>query len=181
MAIQSPTTSLLVDQPALLEMVTSIYYVSWSQSQAMFNSSLPHELQHTRFLCPSSSPKVCPSSCLLHWWCHPTISSSVTLFSFCPQSFLAPGSFPKGQLFTSSGQNTEASASASVLPVSIQDWFPLRWTGWISLLSKGLSSLLQHHSSKASVLQHSAFITVQISHSYMNTGKIIALIIQTII
>ena len=99
----------------------------------------PHELQHTRFLCPSSSPKVCPSSCLLHWWCHPTISSSVTLFSFCPQSFLAPGSFPKGQLFTSSGQNTEASASASVLPVSIQDWFPLELISLISLLSRGSS------------------------------------------
>ena len=80
---------------------------------------------------------VCPSSCPLHWWCHPAISSSDALFSFCPQSFPVSGTFPMSQLFESGGQNT--GASASVLPTSIQGWFPLRFTGLISLLPKGLS------------------------------------------
>ena len=79
------------------------------------------------------------------------------------------------QLFASGGQSIGVSASASVLPMNIQDQFPLGWTGWIALLSKGLSSLLQHHSSKASVLQHSVFFIVQLSHPYMTTGKTIAL------
>ena len=79
------------------------------------------------------------------------------------------------QLFASGGQNIGASASASVLPTNIQDWFPLGLTGWISLQSKGLSSLLQHHSSKASVLWHSAFLIGQLSHPYVTTGKTIAL------
>ena len=79
------------------------------------------------------------------------------------------------QLFTSGGQSIGASASASVLPMNIQDWFPLGWTGWISLQSKGLKSLLQHHCSKASILQHSAFFTAQLSQPYMTTGKTIVL------
>ena len=87
------------------------------------------------------SPGVCPSSCPLHWWCHPIISSSDALFSFCPQSFLSSGSFPMSWLFTSGGQNTEASDSASVFPMSIQGWFPIRLTGLISLQSKGLSGV----------------------------------------
>ena len=81
-----------------------------------------------------SSPKPCP----LNWWWHPTISSSAVPFSSCPQSFSASGSFQMSQLFTSAGQNIGVSASASVLPMNIQDWFPLGWTGWISLQSKGL-------------------------------------------
>ena len=92
-----------------------------------------------RFLCPPLSPGVCSNSCPLSWWCHPVISSSVTLFSSCPQSFPASGSFPMSQLFASGGQNTEA--SASVLPMNIQDWFPLELTGLISLQSEGLSSM----------------------------------------
>ena len=99
----------------------------------MFNSSL----QHTRLLCPSSSPGICSSSGPMNQWYQPTISPSVTLFSFCLQSFLASGSFPMSQLFTSGGQSTGASASASVLPKSIQGWFTLRLTGLIALLSKG--------------------------------------------
>ena len=92
------------------------------------------------------------------------------------QSFPASGSFPVYQFFPSGGQSTEVSASASVLPVNIQDWFPLGWTGWISLKSKGLpKSLLQHHSSKALILQHSAFFIAQLSHPYTTTGKTIAL------
>ena len=103
------------------------------QSQVMSDSLWPHGLQHTRLPCPSPSPRVCPSSCSLSQWCHPTISSSATLFSFCLQSFPASGSFPVTQLFTSGGQRI--GASASVLPVSIQGWFSLGLTGLIPLLS----------------------------------------------
>ena len=104
-----------------------------------------------------------------------TISSSVVPFSSCPQSFPASGSFQMSQLFTSGGQNIGVSASASVLPMNIQHGFPLGWTDWISLHSKVLSSLLQHHTSIASVLQCSAFFKVQFSHQYMITGKTIAM------
>ena len=95
----------------------------------------PCELQHARLPCPSLSPRVCLNSCALSQWCHPTISSSVTLFSSCPQSFPASGSFPMGRLFESSGRSIGASASASM---NIQGWFPLGLTDLISLLSKGL-------------------------------------------
>ena len=88
-----------------------------------------------------------------------------------PSIFPASGSFQMSQLFASGGQSIGVSASASVLPTNIQDWFPLGWTGWISLQSKGLSSLLQHHSSKESILRHSAFFIVQLWHPYMTTGK----------
>ena len=98
-----------------------------------------HGLQHARLLYPSPSPRVCPSSCPLNWWCHPSISSSVALFSSCLQSFPASGSFPMSQFFTNCGQSSEASASASVLPMNIQGWFPLGLTDLISLLSNGLS------------------------------------------
>ena len=97
----------------------------------------PRGLQHDRPPCPSPSPKICPSSYPLHWWFHPAISSSDALFSFCPQSFVAPGTFPMNHLFALDDQNTGASASASVLPM-IQGWFPLRLAGLISLLSKRL-------------------------------------------
>ena len=107
----------------------------------MSNSFWPHGLQHARPSCPSKSPGVCPSSCLLHQWCHPAISSSDALFSFCPQSFPASGTLPMSQLFTSDDQNAGVSTSASFLPMNIQDWFPLGLTGLISLLSKGLSGV----------------------------------------
>ena len=147
----------------------------------MSNSLLPHGLQHTRPPCLSSSPEVCPSSCPLHRWYHPAISSSDALFSFCPQSFPASGIFPIRQLFISDDQNTGVSASASALPMSIQGWFLLRLTGLTPLLSKGLSSLLQHHSSKASILWHSDFFTVHLSQPYVTTGKTIALTIRTFV
>ena len=132
-------------------------------------------LQHTSFSCPSPSPRICSNSCPLSRWCHPTILSSVAPFSSCLQSFPASGSFPMSQFFTSGGQNIGASAPASILPMNIQDYFPLGSTGVISLLSKGLSkSLLQHHSSKASILRLSAFFMVQLSHPYMTSGKTIA-------
>ena len=96
-----------------------------------------HGLRHTRSCCPSPSPEVRPSSCPLHQWCHPGISSCEALFCFCPRSFPASGAFPVSQLFTSCEQNT--GVSASVLPLKIQSWFPLQLTGLISLLSKGIS------------------------------------------
>ena len=105
--------------------------------QVVFASLRPHGLQHTRPPCPLPSPRVCPSSCSFYQWCRPAISSSDTLF-FCPQSFPASGSFQMSHLFTSGGQNIGVSALASVLPVNIQGWSPLRLTGLISLLSKGL-------------------------------------------
>ena len=92
----------------------------------MSDSSWRHGLQHTRPPCPSPSPRVCPSSCALYRWCHTAISSSDALFSFCPQSSPASGSFPMSRLFVSGDQNIGASVSASVLPMSIQGWFPLR-------------------------------------------------------
>ena len=102
------------------------------------NSFWPHGLQHASLLYPPLSPGVCSNSCPLSWWCHATISFSATLFSFCLQSFPASGSFPVSRLFTSGGQSIGASASASVLPMNIQGWFPLGLTGLTSLLSKGL-------------------------------------------
>ena len=138
------------------------------------DSLWPHELQHARLPCPLLSPGVCSNSCLLSRWCHPTISSSIVPF-FCLQSFPASGSFPVSWLFISDDKSIGASASASVLPMNIQGWFPLGLTGWISLLSKGLLSLFQHHSSKASIFWCLAFLMVQLSHPYMTTGKTIAL------
>ena len=105
----------------------------------MSDSLWTHGEQHMRLPCSSPSPEVYPSSCPLNQWCNLTISSSVTLFSFCLQSFPASGSFPVIQLFPSNGQIIGASISASVLPKSIQGWFPSRLTGLIPLLFKGLS------------------------------------------
>ena len=91
----------------------------------MSNSLWLHGLHHARLPCPSVSPRVCSNSCPLNWWCHPTISSSVTPFFSCPQSFPASGSFPMSQLFTSHSESIGASALASVLPMNIQAWFSL--------------------------------------------------------
>ena len=138
-------------------------------------------LQHARLPCPSISPRVCSNSCPLNQWCHPTISSSVAPFSSCLQSFPASGSFPMyWRLFTSGGQSIGASASATVLPMNIQDWFPLTLTSLISLQSKGLSRVW-HHILKGSLLQHSAFLMVHFSHLYITPGKTIALTIQTFV
>ena len=129
--------------------------------------------QHATPPWPSLSPRVCSSSCPLSQWYHPTISFSVVPFSSCLQSFPISESFLMSRLFTSGGQSV--GASASVLPRNIQDWFPLGLTGLISLMTKGLKSLLQHHSLKALVLQLLAFFLVHLSHPYMITGKTIAL------
>ena len=130
-----------------------------------------------RLPCPSISPGVCSNSCSLSWWCHPIISSSVTPFSSCPQSFKASGSFPVSWLFVSGGQSIGASASASVLPVNIQDCL----TGLTSLQFKGLSRVF----SSTTVQKHQFFGTQTSlwsnSHSYMTTGKTIALTIRTFV
>ena len=134
----------------------------------MSNSLRPHGLQHARLLCPSLSPGACSDSCPLCQWCHPTISSSVGTFSSFLQTFPASGSFPMSQFFASDRQSIGASVSASVLTVNIQDWFPLGLIDLNSLQSKRLKSLLQHHSSKALLLQCSAFFMVQLTsiHDY---------------
>ena len=113
----------------------------------------PHGLQHARPPCPSPTPGAYSNLCPLSQWCHPTISSSVVPFSSCLQSFPASGSFPMSQLFTSDGQSIGVSASASVLPMNIQDWFPFGWTGWVSLQSKGLSRVF----SNTTVQKHQFF------------------------
>ena len=126
-------------------------------SYSVLSDSLrTHGLQHTRPPYPLSTPRVYSNSFPLSQWCHPTISSSVVPFSSCLQSFPVTGSFQMSQFFTSRGQRTGVSVSASVLPMITQDWYPLRWTGWISLQSKGLSRVfsnttVQKHSSKVDV------------------------------
>ena len=122
-------------------------------SSVMYDCLQPHEPQQARPPCPSPNPGVHPNPCPLSLWCHPTISSSVVPFSYCPQSFPASGSFLMSQFFRSGGQSTGVSASASVLPMNIQDWFPLGWTGWISLQSKGLSRVF----SNTTVQKHQLF------------------------
>ena len=143
--------------------------VQFSRS-VMSHSLQPHGLQHTRLPCPWPAPGACSNSCLLSQWCHPTISSFVIPFSSCLQSFLASGSFQMSQFFTSDGKNIGVSVSTSILPMNIQD------IDWLDLLADQgtLKSLLQHHSSKASILQCSAFFMVQLSHPYI-TGKTKAL------
>ena len=110
----------------------------------MSDSLQPHEPQHARPPCTSPTPRVHPNPCPSSQWCHPTISSSVVPFSSCPQSLPASEPFPVSQLFAWGGQSTGVSALASVLPVNTQDWSPLEWTGWISLQSKGLSSVFSN-------------------------------------
>ena len=114
------------------------YSVQFSRS-IMSDSLRPHEFQHVRPPCPSSSPRVHSNSCPSSWWCHPAISSSVVPFSSCPKSLPASESFPISQHFAWGGQSTGVSASASFLPKNTHDWSPLEWTGWISLQSKGLA------------------------------------------
>ena len=124
----------------------------------------PYGLQHAKLLCPSPTPGACSNSCPSSWWCHPTIASSVISFSHL-QSFPASGSFPMSQLFASGGQSIGVSASASVFPMNIQDWFPLGLTDLISLQSKGLSTVF-------TTVQKHQFFSAQLSlwsDSYIHT------------
>ena len=133
-----------------------------------------HRLQHARLPCPLLITRACSNSFPLSQWCHPNISSSVIHFSFCLQSFPASESFPKSQFFALSGQRTGASASASVLPMNIQDWVPLINWFVLSAVQRTVKSLLQHHSSKALILRHSAFFMVQHSHLNMTAEMTVA-------
>ena len=140
--------------------------VQFSRS-LMSNTLWPHGLQHVRPPCLSPTPGVYSYSCPSSWWCHPTISSSVVPFSSCIQSFSMSGSFPTSQFFTWGSQIIGVSASASVLPMNIQDLFPLGWTGWISLQSKGLSRVF----SNTTVQKHQFFraqLSLQ-SNSHIHT------------
>ena len=123
----------------LKQYICTYGYVSSVQLLSHVRLFETHGLQHSRLHCLTPSSGACTSSCPLSQWCHPTISSSVIPFSSCLQSFPASGSFPMSQFFASGGQSIGASGSTSVLPVCIKDWYPLGWTGWISLQSKGLS------------------------------------------
>ena len=122
------------------------------------NSLWPHGLQYTRLLCPSPTPGDYSNSCPLSWCCHPTISSSVIPFSSCLQSVPASWSFPTSQFFPSDGQSIGVSASTSVLTMNIQDQFPVGWTGWISLLSNGLSRVFSN-----TTVQKHQFFSAQLS------------------
>ena len=139
----------------MLSSFISVQYISVTQSCPTLcdpmNCSTPGLPVHHQLL---EFTQTCPSS----WWCHPAISSSVVLFSSCPQSLPASGSFPMSQLFTWGGQSIGVSTSASVLPMNTQDWSPLGWTGWISLQSKGLSSVFSN-----TTVQKHQFFSAQLS------------------
>ena len=152
---------------------------SWS---VVSDSLRPHELQHARPPCPSPTPGVHSESHPSSQWCHPAISSTVVPFSSCPQSLPASESFPMNQLFTWGGQSTGVPFSFSIIPSKEHPGLTFRMA-WLDLLAvQGtLKSLLQHHSSKASILWGSAFSTIQLSHPYMTTGKTIALTRRTLV
>ena len=143
------------------------HYITWLFSHSVMSDSLWHHgLQHTGGPCPSQTPGVYLNPCPLSWWCHPTISSFVILFSW-PQSFPASGSFQMSHLSASGGQSIRVSASTSFLPMNTQIWSPLGWTGWISLQSKGLSRV----SSNTTVQKH-RFFSAQLSlhsNTYIHT------------
>ena len=148
----------------------------------MSDSLWPHGRQQARPPCPSPTPRVYSNSCPLSRWCHPTVSSYHPLL-LPPSIFPSIRVFSNESLFASGGQSFGGSASASVLPMNIQDWFPLQWTGWISLQTKALSTVfsnttVQKHSS---ILPRSAFFIVQLSHPYTTTWKTIALTRWTLV
>ena len=164
-------------------MLLAVTLSSVQFSHSVMSGSLqPHGLQHTRLPHPSLTPGAYSNSCPSCRWCHPTISSSVIPFSAHLQSFPASGSFQMSRFFTSGGQSIGISASASVLPMNTQDWFPFRMD-WLYLraVQGTLKSLRQHHGSKTSVHRCSACFIVQLSYPYMTTGKTIALTRQTFV
>ena len=160
------------------------YFILVQFSRSLVSDSLrPHELQHARPPCPSSSQRVYSNSYPRNRWCHPAISSSVVPFSSFPQSLPASESFPVSQLFEWGSQSTGVSALASFLPKNTQDWSPFKWTGWISVQSKGLSRVFSN-----TTVQKHQFFSTQLSsqsnshvHPYMTTGKTIALTRRTFV
>ena len=169
----------LDEMSSLSHSIVFLYFFAlFSSVQSLSHVQLlqPHGLQHARPPCLTPTPEIYSNSCILSQWCHPIISSSVIPSSSHPPSFPASRSFQLSQFFASGGQSIGVSASVSVLPMNIQDWFPSGWTGWNLLAVQGtFKSLQHHHSSKASILQCSAFFTVQLSHPYTTTGKTTAL------
>ena len=165
----------------MVTIITSFSSLQFSHS-VMSNSLQPHGLQHTRPPCPSPTPWVYSNSCTLSCWCHPTISSSVLPFSSCLQSFQASRSFQMSQFFASGGQSIK-SFSFSISPSNEYSGLISFRMDWLDLVAvQGtLKSLLQHNSSKASILQCSAFFMVQLLHPYMTTGKTIVLTRQTFV
>ena len=159
-----------------------IFKCSLNHNSVQFSCSVvsdslwPHESQHTRPPCPSPTPGVHLNSCPLSRWCHPAISSSVIPFSSCPQSLPASESFPMSQLFPWGGQSIGVSALEHPGLIA----FRMEWLDLLAVQGI-LKSLLQHHSSNASVLLRSAFFIVQLSHPYMTTGKTIALTRRTFV
>ena len=154
-----PPKSKIASEAALIKTIIQVKLSSVQFSRSVMSNSLqPQGLQHARPPCPSTTPRVYSNSCLLSWWCHPTISFSVIPFSSCLQSFPASMSFLVSQFFTSGGQSIGVSASTSVLPMNIQDWFPLGWTGWISFVSKGLSRVFSN-----TTVQKHQFFSAQLS------------------
>ena len=148
-------------------MFNSVQFSSVTQSDSLW----PHGLQHTRLPCPSPTPRACSNSCPSSWWCHPTISSSVEPFSSYHQSYPALGSFPRSQFFASPGQSIRASASASVIPMSIQDWFPLGLAGLISLHPRDSEESSSAPQFKRINCSSVMFLYGQVSHPYMTIGK----------
>ena len=147
-----PSISVIILKEQQIKILIQFSSVQFSRS-VVSHSLQPHELQHTRPPCPSPAPGVHSNPCPSSWWCYPAISSSVTPFSSCSQSFPASGSSQMSQLFTSGGQSIGILASTSFLPMNAQDWFPLGWTDWISLQSKGLSRVF----SNTTVQKHQFF------------------------
>ena len=148
---------------SLVWRILSITLLAWVSQSVSSVAQLcptlwPHESQHSRPPCPSPTPGVHSNSCPSSRWCHPAISSFVVPFSSCPQSLPASWSFPMSQLFAWGGQSIGLSALASVLPINTQDWSPLRWTGWISLQSKGLSRVFSN-----TTVQKHQFFSAQLS------------------
>ena len=151
----SPAVFYFLPQKKMKNLEVKISCINQFSRSVVSDSLRPHESQHARPPCPSPAPGGHTNSCPLSWWCHPAISSSVVPFSFCLQSFPASGSFPMSQFFASGGWSIGVSAAASVLPMNIQDWFPLGLTGLISMQSKRLSTVF----SNTAVKKHQFFST----------------------
>ena len=143
-----------------------LHTLTYSVQSLSCVSLWPHGLQHARLPCPSPTPGACSNSYPSSQWCHPTISSSIIPFSSLPQSFPASGSFPRSQFFASGGQSIGVSASASVLPMNIQDWFPWRLTGWISLQSKGLSRVFSNTTVNLFSIHNNHIMYILLSSSF---------------